>query len=295
MPLASGPGTMIVKDIYILTLIASSLFTRLPAEIQMLIWDFYNTNQPALRHCFGLFKKRGVDVPIYAALDENSRLFLDLTTRFAHHQLGSPVRAIVPLPASVAVRSDTHPPYAARKRYLALHNGTYYRNRPTTTTLINFERDTLYFEDARFSGAQSSRLFHLIPSCLALALPAIPSHSRYDESLHWVFSARKLAFNLYTVAGRMDDNRIALLRSFRRLRNIFLIAQQLPGSLAQRSGGFLNPSDGFKGFMNIYQFNKRWPNWTVPTDHGEQAADKLKSVFAENRMPVSVELVVDLY
>ncbi|KAI1259317.1 hypothetical protein F5Y18DRAFT_410577 [Xylariaceae sp. FL1019] len=276
-------------------------FTRLPSELQMLIWKFHNANEPVVRHCFGLYKEGAVQEMTYAAFDEETRLFLDLTTAFTHHQLGSPVRAVVPLPAAVAVRSDLQPPYTAGKDYLALYKGTYYCkrrgdiDRPATHTLINFEKDILYFENNQRDSSGQSYLFDLIAHGLAPALPLASSHSQHDEPSHWIFSARKIAFKLEGISEAMIDKHINLLRSFRRLREVLLVHCQWKGiDQAFKSVKIFDVPDNSHGLIDVSRFLAR-KHQTASGKHSVQLVNKFKSVFAENHMEVCVKVVADLY
>ncbi|KAI0012502.1 hypothetical protein F4779DRAFT_614474 [Xylariaceae sp. FL0662B] len=266
------------------------LFTRLPLELQLLIWDFYSASQPVVRHCFGVSSY--IVSPItrrynseYVAFDEETRVFIDQSADPDADCDIYPRRKLSLGP--VCHMMDTRlPPYTATG-FSAVSPGIQFTHVPRAHAWANLDRDIFFFF-----------------TCPPVPLPFPDPRDSLFVDAPWIGDVRRLA-----LAAPRRYLRLPLppLTSLTRLREVSIVVATVPAGIDpanQRQARRVNmqqrpyainwPTPDRVGFVPLVDF-AAVATWNLDTAWASAECERLKRLFREQQMRVEVRVVVDLY
>ncbi|KAI1497234.1 hypothetical protein F5X99DRAFT_413325 [Biscogniauxia marginata] len=264
------------------------LFSKLPVEIQHVIWSFYNETQPIIRHCFSIRPKgRKRSGRAYAAFDEENRLFVDRTGKqkddaeFLNRQKIKLVGKVLVLDESSQLPADT-------SALPAIYQG---RTVPLSPAYIwvNFDHDIFYFGRSRYGIGRRPHVHYTEDWFRFLSNPIDAKIPPILDDGHWIFQVRKLALNVPPASLPMPQSDMDILSRAKRLRKLFIVAG--------RAFSYWNPGPYFgfhhgrKGFMSLSEFPQSI--WSPDTKPAIEIRDSLVKLFQEHQNKVEVEVVVD--
>ncbi|KAI1137620.1 hypothetical protein F5Y05DRAFT_414176 [Hypoxylon sp. FL0543] len=246
---------------------AFHLFLRLPAELQLLIWEFYQADRGIIRHCFS--KSSGL--LIYTPFEENKRLF---AYNFADPEGDTNVLFYTKISLKAAsLLSPKHPldSTARVERMLTEH--------PTTpgqfiSIWVDFKQDIFCFCDG----------------CLGF----FSGNMKYPLRHRWVSDFKKLALRLKedTLDGSVEHTLVRM----KYLKIVWLVVKELPGDehrIRSQDGDALHP----KGLANLEGI-ETCSGQRLDAIYGGKyniIRDQLVGLFTEHDMKMKIEVGVDLY
>ncbi|CAJ2501269.1 Uu.00g041220.m01.CDS01 [Anthostomella pinea] len=276
-------------------------FRKLPAEIQLLVWSYYNDTQPILRHCFSLQSSRRT----YVAIDEESRLSVD-TAAVPGQETDLPPHQKIRLTGKVKIVSTIHPPYSAIRVQSMFRRGTTVPVCPAIV-VVNYDRDVFHFDHSdyafrRLRGRRRTQQ-HTRDWFRFLYNPITAGPTSLIDNQHWIFWVRKLALELPLRSRDLQQPDLDLLARMKRLKEVSLVVDSIPSAIDHN-----NPRPRFRrhaqvqatphhiGFMTLAAFRAA-SAWHVHVNvpHADAVRDALVQLFNDHHMDVHVELVVDLY
>ncbi|KAI1125138.1 hypothetical protein F5Y10DRAFT_268380 [Nemania abortiva] len=257
------------------------LFTALPMELQLIIWEFWMEHQPVIYHYLLLTPKGRC----YAALDTDTGRLVNTTGK----GLEPDINDDVPLdPAKCKIRFTGKVMTTTRARViqdiLYIQYCPRYRSRPHPVhTWVDFKRDVFFLLSTyRFSG-QLRFLFNGIGAYL-------PADIKDD---HWPHRIQQLAIYLHSIMDPLDDLDRDAFSQLKGLQKVFLIVRhesEIYGPMNKHLSSGLVDLDEYLKF--------RVPKHPITDDikpTATKARDQLLRLFQEvNRSHITVELVVDM-
>ncbi|KAI1335588.1 hypothetical protein F5Y15DRAFT_397176 [Xylariaceae sp. FL0016] len=283
-------------------------FPKLPAELKALIWEYYNTTQPVLRHCFSIQNVRESRASrskcqrrSYAVFNEETRLYVNNKAE-SRDEPDMPTRIRVRLPGKVHMRNNGRSPYTATSLGEDFElNGQEVISVSRADIWVNFERDVFYFDctqyikyaSSTFNFDRASEWFR----CLYNPIDRDPPRPLDDN--HWIFSVRKLALRLKEVPQQAD---LDILGKLTRLREVSLVAGDVPRTyfnhpqLRMHGGVYATCPNvsARRGFLPLDQL-KHKSLWVQNRAMPKEVLAVLEQLFSDNQMTVKVSVVVDMY